>query len=197
MSSLQTASFSIAASPRTATAAPAKIKCEKLDFFYADKRALKSIDLEVGERQVTAMIGPSGCGKSTLLRVLNRMYDRALPGHPRRQRAHLVDVSHRARSGCRPWRGRGRSCAARGSPQRPRFAPSPSARGCRPSAPCSARAARRRGPGLRSSNCAARSNRSIIDSNGFSFLTRLVSSTIGLAISSPEVRGQKPESARP
>ncbi len=76
MSSLQNASFSIAATPRTAAAAGvAKIKCEKLDFFYGDKQALKGIDLDVGERQVTAMIGPSGCGKSTLLRVLNRMYD--------------------------------------------------------------------------------------------------------------------------
>jgi phosphate transport system ATP-binding protein len=75
MSSLQNASFAIAPATRTMTAAAAKIKCEKLDFFYGDKKALKAIDLDVGERQVTAMIGPSGCGKSTLLRVLNRMYD--------------------------------------------------------------------------------------------------------------------------
>jgi len=55
--------------------APVKLKVENLDFFYGDKHALKSINLEMGERRVTAMIGPSGCGKSTLLRVLNRMYD--------------------------------------------------------------------------------------------------------------------------
>jgi len=53
----------------------AKISIENLDFFYADHRALKSIFLNLPERQVTGMIGPSGCGKSTLLRVLNRMYD--------------------------------------------------------------------------------------------------------------------------
>ena len=52
-----------------------KIRCEKLDFFYGEKQALKGIDLAMPERKVTAMIGPSGCGKSTLLRVLNRMYD--------------------------------------------------------------------------------------------------------------------------
>jgi phosphate transport system ATP-binding protein len=45
-----------------------------LDFYYGGNRALKAIDLDLPERQVTGMIGPSGCGKSTLLRVLNRMY---------------------------------------------------------------------------------------------------------------------------
>ena len=52
-----------------------RITCRKLDFYYGDFRALKSIDLDFPDRQVTGMIGPSGCGKSTLLRVLNRMYD--------------------------------------------------------------------------------------------------------------------------
>ena len=56
-------------------AAPAKIAIRNLDFFYGDNRALKSINLDFQERQVTGLIGPSGCGKSTLLRVLNRMYD--------------------------------------------------------------------------------------------------------------------------
>jgi phosphate transport system ATP-binding protein len=53
----------------------AKIAIENVDFFYGGNRALKSIYLNLPERQVTGMIGPSGCGKSTLLRVLNRMYD--------------------------------------------------------------------------------------------------------------------------
>jgi phosphate transport system ATP-binding protein len=53
----------------------AKISIENVDFFYGEHRALKSIHLDLPERQVTGMIGPSGCGKSTLLRVLNRMYD--------------------------------------------------------------------------------------------------------------------------
>jgi len=52
-----------------------KIAVSELDFFYGDNRALKNINLDLPERQVTGMIGPSGCGKSTLLRVLNRMYD--------------------------------------------------------------------------------------------------------------------------
>jgi phosphate transport system ATP-binding protein len=55
--------------------AASRISVRKLDFFYGSNRALKSINLELPDRQVTGMIGPSGCGKSTLLRVLNRMYD--------------------------------------------------------------------------------------------------------------------------
>ncbi len=52
-----------------------RISIRKLDFFYGTNKALKSISLELPEKQVTGMIGPSGCGKSTLLRILNRMYD--------------------------------------------------------------------------------------------------------------------------
>ncbi len=52
-----------------------KIAIRNLDFFYGDNRALKGIDLDLPDRQVTGLIGPSGCGKSTLLRCLNRMYD--------------------------------------------------------------------------------------------------------------------------
>ena len=53
----------------------ARITIRDLDFFYGSNRALKSINLDLPDKQVTGMIGPSGCGKSTLLRVLNRMYD--------------------------------------------------------------------------------------------------------------------------
>jgi phosphate transport system ATP-binding protein len=53
----------------------ARISISNLDFFYGGNRALKSINLDFPDRQVTGMIGPSGCGKSTLLRCINRMYD--------------------------------------------------------------------------------------------------------------------------
>ena len=52
-----------------------KIKIENLDFYYGKFHALKSINLSIPDRRVTAFIGPSGCGKSTLLRVLNRMFE--------------------------------------------------------------------------------------------------------------------------
>ncbi|WP_244313752.1 phosphate ABC transporter ATP-binding protein PstB [Stappia sediminis] len=48
---------------------------DKVCVFYGDKQALFDIDLDIRERQVTALIGPSGCGKSTFLRCLNRMND--------------------------------------------------------------------------------------------------------------------------
>ncbi len=53
----------------------ARISIRNLDFFYGANKALKGINADFPDRQVTGMIGPSGCGKSTLLRVLNRMYD--------------------------------------------------------------------------------------------------------------------------
>jgi len=46
-----------------------------LDFYYGEVQALKKINLEILEHQVTALIGPSGCGKSTFLRCFNRMND--------------------------------------------------------------------------------------------------------------------------
>ena len=52
-----------------------KMAGKGVEVFYGAKQAINSIDLEVYERQVTALIGPSGCGKSTYLRCLNRMND--------------------------------------------------------------------------------------------------------------------------
>ncbi|MGE5095346.1 MAG: phosphate ABC transporter ATP-binding protein, partial [Betaproteobacteria bacterium] len=52
-----------------------KLRVRDLDFYYGKFHALKGINLDVPERQVTAFIGPSGCGKSTLLRTFNRMFE--------------------------------------------------------------------------------------------------------------------------
>lgn len=52
-----------------------KFKIENMDFHYGDFQALKNINLEIKENEITALIGPSGCGKSTFLRSLNRMND--------------------------------------------------------------------------------------------------------------------------
>ena len=51
------------------------LEARNLDVYYGDTQALQDVNLEIPERQVTAMIGPSGCGKSTFLRCLNRMND--------------------------------------------------------------------------------------------------------------------------
>ena len=51
------------------------IQAENLDLYYGENRALKSINMEIPERCITALIGPSGCGKSTFLRTIDRMND--------------------------------------------------------------------------------------------------------------------------
>ena len=51
------------------------IETKELDLWYGEKQALRSIDIEIPDHQVTALIGPSGCGKSTFLKTLNRMND--------------------------------------------------------------------------------------------------------------------------
>lgn len=43
--------------------------------WYNDFQALKDINMEISEKEITAFIGPSGCGKSTFLKTLNRMND--------------------------------------------------------------------------------------------------------------------------
>ena len=53
-------------------------RIENINFYYGDKHALKSINVEIAEKKATAFIGPSGCGKTTLLRCLNRMNDLVL-----------------------------------------------------------------------------------------------------------------------
>ncbi len=52
-----------------------KMRGKGVTVHYGDKQALFGVDLDVPEKQVTALIGPSGCGKSTFLRCLNRMND--------------------------------------------------------------------------------------------------------------------------
>jgi phosphate transport system ATP-binding protein len=52
-----------------------KMEAKGLDFYYGPFHALKDINLDIKEKQITALIGPSGCGKSTFLRTLNRMND--------------------------------------------------------------------------------------------------------------------------
>lgn len=52
-----------------------KAVAKNLDFYYGNHHALKTINMPVADKQVTALIGPSGCGKSTFLRCFNRMHD--------------------------------------------------------------------------------------------------------------------------
>ena len=44
-----------------------KIEAKNVNVFYGEKQALFDINMDIQEKQVTALIGPSGCGKSTFL----------------------------------------------------------------------------------------------------------------------------------
>lgn len=48
---------------------------KNMDLYYGNFHALKNINIDLYQSEVTAFIGPSGCGKSTFLRSLNRMND--------------------------------------------------------------------------------------------------------------------------
>ena len=52
-----------------------KIKAKNLNVYYGAKQALFDINLDINQKEVTALIGPSGCGKSTFIRCINRMND--------------------------------------------------------------------------------------------------------------------------
>ncbi len=61
--------------PEKVVQADPKMMGRKVSVFYGEKQALFDVDIDIVEKQVTALIGPSGCGKSTFLRCLNRMND--------------------------------------------------------------------------------------------------------------------------
>lgn len=52
-----------------------KFLIKNLDLYYGNFQALKKINMDIKEKEITAFIGPSGCGKSTFLKTLNRMND--------------------------------------------------------------------------------------------------------------------------
>ena len=51
------------------------LEVKDMNLWYTNFHALKNINMEIPENQITAFIGPSGCGKSTFLKSLNRMND--------------------------------------------------------------------------------------------------------------------------
>ncbi|MEO1203125.1 MAG: phosphate ABC transporter ATP-binding protein, partial [Pseudomonadota bacterium] len=51
------------------------IVAEDVHVHYGSIHALRGVTLEIGKREVIALIGPSGCGKTSFIRCLNRMND--------------------------------------------------------------------------------------------------------------------------
>ena len=76
------------------------LTAKDLNLWYGDFKALKNISMDVGEREITALIGPSGCGKSTFLKTLNRMND-LVPGV--RNKAELDELVERSLKGAALW----------------------------------------------------------------------------------------------
>jgi phosphate transport system ATP-binding protein len=54
---------------------PIVFETRDLAVYYGDFRAVREVNLDVRQHEITAFIGPSGCGKSTVLRCFNRMND--------------------------------------------------------------------------------------------------------------------------
>ena len=48
---------------------------KNLAVYYGDFRAVREVNLDIRQHEITAFIGPSGCGKSTVLRCFDRMND--------------------------------------------------------------------------------------------------------------------------
>jgi phosphate transport system ATP-binding protein len=57
------------------TEQPNRVDVRNLNAWFGENHAVRSVNLELRDREVTAIIGPSGCGKSTFLRCLNRMHE--------------------------------------------------------------------------------------------------------------------------
>ena len=55
------------------------LEVKDLNLWYGAHHALHSVNIDIPEHEITALIGPSGCGKSTFLKTLNRMND-LVPG---------------------------------------------------------------------------------------------------------------------
>ena len=58
---------------------PTILEAKNLDLYYGQTQALKKVNIQIPEREITALIGPSGCGKPTFLRTIDRMND-LVPG---------------------------------------------------------------------------------------------------------------------
>ncbi len=56
-----------------------EISVRDCNLWYGEFHALKNINADFPEKEITALIGPSGCGKSTFLKIFNRMND-LVPG---------------------------------------------------------------------------------------------------------------------
>ncbi len=48
----------------------AKLTLRGVHKFYGKVHAVRGVDLDIPDQELTVLVGPSGCGKSTLLRMI-------------------------------------------------------------------------------------------------------------------------------
>ena len=58
-----------------------KISIDNMNLHYGNFHALKGINMEIPEKEITAFIGPSGCGKSTLLEYHSHTFTQKIHVH--------------------------------------------------------------------------------------------------------------------
>ena len=67
------------AAPETERRSPARgrprLQADNLTAYFGASAAIRNVNADLLDREVTAVIGPSGCGKSTFLRCLNRLHE--------------------------------------------------------------------------------------------------------------------------
>lgn len=51
------------------------IQVRNLNAWYGSQQALKDINIEIPQKQITVIMGPSGCGKTSLLKTFNRFFE--------------------------------------------------------------------------------------------------------------------------
>ena len=69
----------IAGGPERSEDSPIVLELKEVSVSYGTFRAVRDVNLDIRQGEITALIGPSGCGKTTVLRALNRMHD-LVPG---------------------------------------------------------------------------------------------------------------------
>jgi NitT/TauT family transport system ATP-binding protein len=60
-----------ATSPSNAAGSGARIRVQGLGKRYGALEVFRDVQMEVGDREIVAIVGPSGCGKTTLLRCID------------------------------------------------------------------------------------------------------------------------------
>ncbi len=55
--------------------ASVRIRIKGLSKHYGGLEVFRDVDLEVGDREIVAIVGPSGCGKTTLLRCIDGLLE--------------------------------------------------------------------------------------------------------------------------